>query len=417
VSIKEIGFLTPLEVTLKICRGARGGLLTGFITILLLGCATTPAKNEISKAYTHYTWGLLYENEGNLARAIEEYKQALTYDPSSPSIHLRLGIDYIWKGEYNKAIEELELTLKSKPEDTYVRFLLALLYTSQKASKQAIKQYKQIIQLEPEGFKDSPFIFYNLGVIYLRTGKFDLALENFKKAIELRPQNAELHFVLGLAYLNIKNYLEALENFKLAVQLSELKFISDISSLRKLLPDKSESKYVSSARGWSNALAELSNGIYYFYLGVVYDKIGEEGKAAENFKKAIVLNPNNHSAYNYLGYMFAEQGINLDEAERLIKKAIEIEPEQGAYADSLGWVYYKKSLKLSGQEAKEMLEKALKEINRAIELMGDDPVVRDHLGDVYFQKGLLKRAKEEWKKSLRLDPKNKKVKKKLEKAK
>ena len=323
-----------------------------FIVILLLsGCATTQecARHRVSRAYTHYVYGLLYDNENNLSQAIREYEKALIYDPSSPSIHLRLGVDYIWKGEYNKAIEQLELALKYNPQDTHSRFLLALLYASQKNLTQTIEQYKQIIQLEPEGFENNPFIFYNLGIAYLRTDKFDLAIENFKKAVELRPQDAKLYLVLGLAYFNIENYLEALKNFELAVQLSEIKFANDI---------------------------------YYFYLGVVYDKIGEKEKAAENFKKAIILNPDNDSAYNYLGYMFAEQGINLDEAEKLVKKAIEIEPRQGAYADSLGWVYYKKSLELKGQKAEEMLERSLKEINRAIELMGDDPVVRGHLRDV-----------------------------------
>ena len=106
--------------------------------------------------------------------------------------------------------------------------------------------------------------------------------------------------------------------------------------------------------------------------------------------------------------MFAEKGVHLKEAKELIKKALEIEPENGYYVDSLAWVYYKEG----------RLDKALENLTRAINFLQkegeDDPVIREHLGDVYYRQSNLKEAKREWEKALSLDPKQEEVKTKIE---
>ena len=119
-------------------------------------------------------------------------------------------------------------------------------------------------------------------------------------------------------------------------------------------------------------------------------------------KHSIELDQENPEALNYLGYIYAEENKNLDEAEALIKKALGLSPENGAYVDSLGWVYFKKG----------MFDEARKELEKAKEIIGEDPVVYDHLGDVYFKTGSLDKAKEAWTKSLGLKE-DEKVKEKL----
>ena len=101
--------------------------------------------------------------------------------------------------------------------------------------------------------------------------------------------------------------------------------------------------------------------------------------------------------------MFSEEGVNLDEAVELAKKALEYEPENGAYIDSLGWAYFKKG----------MLDDALVEIEHAAKAMPDDATIADHLGDIYSAKGLADKARAAWKRSLELDPKQEKVTEKL----
>jgi len=109
---------------------------------------------------------------------------------------------------------------------------------------------------------------------------------------------------------------------------------------------------------------------------------------------------------NSLGYLYVENDINLDEAVSLINQALEIDPENGAYIDSLGWAYYKKG----------MLPQALDKLKKAAELL-QDPVILDHLGEVYSKMNLKDLAKESWQKSLKLDANQTKVKEKLEKLK
>ena len=90
----------------------------------------------------------------------------------------------------------------------------------------------------------------------------------------------------------------------------------------------------------------------------------------------------------------------------MIKKALSIQPDNGAYVDSLGWLYFKQG----------KIQEALKELERAGSLM-EDPVIYDHLGDVYFKTGDNANAKLSWQKSLKLDPKQDKIKEKIEQLK
>ena len=107
-------------------------------------------------------------------------------------------------------------------------------------------------------------------------------------------------------------------------------------------------------------------------------------------KKTIEINPEHADALNYLGYSYADKGINLEEAGALIKKALELKPDSGYIMDSLGWVYYKQG---KNSEALDLLLKAAQKVN-------DDPVVMEHIGDVYNSMGMKEKAREYWQKSV-----------------
>jgi tetratricopeptide (TPR) repeat protein len=105
-------------------------------------------------------------------------------------------------------------------------------------------------------------------------------------------------------------------------------------------------------------------------LGVLYDDADEEDKTLRQMLMVIELDPEHASALNYIGYMLAEKGIRLDEAEQYIKRALSLEPESGHIIDSLGWVYYKKG----------EYERAIAELEKAVQYLPEDPVVAEHLG-------------------------------------
>jgi len=126
------------------------------------------------------------------------------------------------------------------------------------------------------------------------------------------------------------------------------------------------------------------------------------------FRKSIVLDPGNSArAYNYIGYMWVEKNQNLDEAARLIGKAVELDPGNGAYIDSLGWLYFKQG----------KYEDALRELLRASEALPEpDAVVFEHIGDTYDKLGKEAEAVLYWQKAAQLDPDNTELTGKLDKS-
>src|SRR5690606_3703990 len=96
---------------------------------------------------------------------------------------------------------------------------------------------------------------------------------------------------------------------------------------------------------------------------------------AERHLRAILeIDPNDHNALNFLGYLWADKDVNLDEARVLVERALELDPENPYYLDSLGWVYYRQG---DGEKAVEYIRRAL------VNMTTDDAVLRDHLGDAY----------------------------------
>jgi Flp pilus assembly protein TadD len=194
--------------------------------------------------------------------------------------------------------------------------------------------------------------------------EYEIALRN---AAKLEPKNIDIYKSLGIIYIQQKKLKEAEDTYRLILYLS---------------PNDSEA---------------------HFYLGTIYEELKNRDAATKELRKALELKPDYHEALNYLGYLYVEENKNLDQAEAMIKKALEIDPDNGAYVDSLGWLYFKRG----------RFQEALKELQRASTLL-DDPVIYDHLGDVYLKAGEPAKAKDNWQKSLKMDPKQEKVKKKLE---
>jgi len=102
------------------------------------------------------------------------------------------------------------------------------------------------------------------------------------------------------------------------------------------------------------------------------------------------LNPKNAPALNYYGYMLADRGIRLDEAQEMIQRALDQDPYNGAYLDSLGWVYYKEN----------KLDEAETSLHKAVQRDPGDPTIRTHLGDIYAKQGRSEKAAAEWEKAL-----------------
>ncbi len=127
----------------------------------------------------------------------------------------------------------------------------------------------------------------------------------------------------------------------------------------------------------------------FYFRGITYERTKEWPKAEADFKKALELSADQPLVLNYLGYSWIDMGQNLDEAMGMIKKAVDLRPNDGYVVDSLGWAYYR-----LGQ-----YDKAVESLERAIGLRPDDPVINDHLGDAYWQVGRTLEAQFQWRHS------------------
>jgi tetratricopeptide (TPR) repeat protein len=128
----------------------------------------------------------------------------------------------------------------------------------------------------------------------------------------------------------------------------------------------------------------------WFLRGSTFEREKRYPEAEEQFKKVLASDPEHASALNYLGYMLADQNMKLEEALGYIKRAVDLDPANGAYLDSLGWAYFRLG---KYEQAEDNLLKASQKINT-------DPTVHDHLGDLYQKTGRLKLAATNWERAL-----------------
>jgi len=128
-----------------------------------------------------------------------------------------------------------------------------------------------------------------------------------------------------------------------------------------------------------------------FMRGAMYEHEKNYDEAEKQFRSVLKSDPENAGALNYLGYMLADRNVRLEEAQQLISKAVDLEPDSGAYLDSLGWVHFRLN----------HLDQAEMELLQALDSREDprikkDPTVHDHLAEVYFKEGKFKEATQEW---------------------
>jgi len=132
----------------------------------------------------------------------------------------------------------------------------------------------------------------------------------------------------------------------------------------------------------------------FFQRGIAYERLKEWPKAEPNFQKALKLSPDQPQVLNYLGYSWIDMNIHLDEGMTMIKKAVELRPNDGYIVDSLGWAYYKLG----------KFDKAVDELEHAVELKPEDATINDHLGDAYWQVGRKLEATYQWNRALANKP-------------
>jgi tetratricopeptide (TPR) repeat protein len=168
--------------------------------------------------------------------------------------------------------------------------------------------------------------------------------------------------------------------------------------VKGLISNKRE-KYSEAERDIKKAISlKADDHNYYYYLAIAQEKTSKFDDAISSLVKALEYDKQNASYQNFLGYLYADKNINLGKAEELLDSALKQEPFNGAFLDSIGWIYYRQG---KFDDAIKKLMQAMRNLNAINE---SDPVVYDHIGDTYFKLGKKQKAIEFWKQSLSIKP-------------
>ena len=315
----------------------------------------------------------------------------LELQPDDANAREKLATGFILTNQRGKAVEMLEQIIKQHPEKYQPYDLLAQVLDDEARSLQRanrLAEAKAKFAKVAANYEQSLLINPNHAGTYLRLAELLLGpLKDPERAVKMLaevrrrfPGAPEIVYYLAIAQREAKQTQQAVATFE--------------EALHEAQADQDN---------------EIVNAKFYFNYGATAEQAGLYEKAADLLRKSIALDPANAAeAYNYLGYMWADHNMQLDEAEEMIKRALEIEPNNGSYLDSLGWAEFRK-----GQ-----FDQALADLLRAAKSMGrEDPVVFEHIGDTYLNLDRVPEALEAWQKALALDPKNKKLAEKIESTK
>ena len=355
--------------------------------------------------------GRSYALSGDFERASVSYRRATELGPVSDQVYLEMGYVYTRLELTEQAIESYQRALDFNPDLLAARRELGKLYVSQGQLDQALQQYEDLMPREVDPVDTQ----VKIGLISLRRGDYDRARTEFELALAARPDDGRVRYYLANTYLQEGDTREAERQLRriptdsahfaqgsmdLAHVLVASERISDaievlgavvkvdrdnVDALRFLVSLYSSSHDYQRALKAARVLVDAypGNDSYLYLEALVNDEMGRREEANRLLRQVLEINPENGMALNHLGYTFADSGENLDEAEDLIRRALVVYPNDGAILDSLGWVYYQKG----------DYESAVVELERAMELIGHDPVVREHLADAYVKVGRMAEAR------------------------
>lgn len=329
--------------------------------------ASTPGNME-----AEYFLACAYEASGKLEQAVPIFERLFGNDSEEARnnrerFRLHLVKNYMELKAYDKAVPHLQAITTAEPKKLH---MLVDVY-------RLSRQYDKALSLAKQEYGKDPGNL-DIGIVYARTlvdsGDKPAGIQMLNKLIESNPQAIDLYAGLVQIFLKERNYSEA---------------------EKTLLRARKDAKLDQDASEWIT-----------FQLASVYERQRDFDRAELLFREILKTNPNNHEVLNYLGYMLADRGIRLDEAVDYVKAALAMNPESGAYLDSLGWAFFKKNDLANA-------EKYLLEANARV---NDDPTIVEHLGDLYVRTGDLKKAKQFYTTSLTIGKKDGIEEKEIEKV-
>ena len=373
-------------------------------------------------------------NDGQLQAALEQYKVISDSNPEDAQTYVRIAEIYRRQAKYDLALENLKHADTLVPDTMDVPYSMAAVYQAQGRYDDAIKLLQDLVKKtekseagSSQADRNNRAIFIErLGMVYREQENYTAAVDTFRKMLPLGEENARSGYQEIIdTYREAKQWPQATAVAKEAVQKMpndrDLRMVLDaqladtgevdkaVADIRSLLKGGPEDREVylrlgiiyTRSKRWNEALEALAKAeqlstkpedkAYVSFLrGDLYQRQKMFDQAEAEFKKVLAVtaptDPQAAATLNYLGYMNADRGVKLDESLNFVKQALTFEPNNGAYLDSLGWVYFKLG----------KYDLAEQNLTKAETRMGTDPTVQEHLGDLYQKTGRLKLAAAHW---------------------
>jgi tetratricopeptide (TPR) repeat protein len=241
-----------------------------------------------------------------------------------------------------------------------------------------------------------PLALLSLGDLYEAMKKPELANKTYERVPlnSALQRNAQIQLALNLDALDRTDEAKASLEKLIAANPRDLEAIMALGNVLRGRKQFAECADVYSKGIDTITKPEKSNWVIYYFRGICLERSKQWAKAEEDLKKSLELYPDQPHVLNYLGYSWIDQGLNLDEGMRMIKRAVEQRADDGYIVDSMGWAYYRLG----------NMEEAVKQLERAVELKPEDPTINDHLGDAYWRVGRTLEARFQWSHARDLKP-------------
>jgi tetratricopeptide (TPR) repeat protein len=366
-----------------------------------------------------------------LDEALELFQQLATEEPKDANAQLRISQIYRQKRDFGKAHEAAKKAAEIDPNSLEIRYNEVSLLEAEGKTQEAIDALKALLAATSKrnyrgGEQASRArLLEQLGFLHRNAEQFPQAVEAFRQMQQLDEESgtrAAVHIIE--TYRQARDIPKAIEEAKSAREkypkertiAAMYAFIASDSGkhddaekiAKELVTEKKDREnWVTAAQIYERTknFGEMSKALdeaeklsadkeekegVYFMRGAMLEKQKKYDAAEAEFRKVLASNPNSVATLNYLGYMLADRNVKLSEAHDMIKKAVDQDPTNGAYLDSLGWVLFRMN----------RLDEAADYLKKAIERTSKDPTVHDHLGDVYMRQGKLKDAITQWQVSL-----------------
>jgi tetratricopeptide (TPR) repeat protein len=400
----------------------------------------------------------IYQKEGDWGRAADLLEPLVAEDPLNLDLRRQQAYFYLRGGKPEKARAAFSALVEADPKDTRALFYLGETLTELNQFDEADRIYRSLLEKTPNDpdllasyalsqiaqrhYDDATKTFQallaidripdnlqvlaktQLALIALQNGDLDAAIAQSREVLVFRDRpNGQAVSIALDAYKKQKRYREGVELLQPLVDqyagdpFVNARYIEMLVRVgdkhRAEQAARTQAKFgtrntIAAAEAYiqagehETAVAILNDALknkpdevdLHFELGSAYERGSRKGEAERVFLSILEKDPDHAATLNYLGYMWAESGTNLERAAEMLNRAVSQEPRNGAYVDSLGWVYF--------QQGK--LDLAEKYLTDATRLLPRDATVHEHLGDVFARRGDYTRALSLYRVALSMDP-------------